>query len=581
MDSGINHFPYKTDDLAIYPGDHRDRLNDAFEVLEKEQILDRIWDHDHTVWKDDPTDIQNRLGWLHSPGWMKKNVKAIRDFTHQVLGAGLTRAVLIGMGGSSLAPEVFRNIFGVKEGFMDLSILDSTHPETIRAKESELDYSKTLFIVSTKSGGTVETLSLLKYFYHRAVDRLGRDMAGNHFIAITDSGSRLEKLGIDHGFRKIFLNDPDIGGRFSVLSYFGLVPAALIGLTPDQILENAARAAERSVSKTGEGPGPSAALLGAALGSLAMAGVDKMTLITPPELAPFCPWIEQLIAESTGKEKKGILPVLSPGIKEPGSYRDDRVFVCMQLEGEHHLDGKMEGLVERRIPLICLPIKKIQHLPGEFFRWEMATAIACAYLEINPFNQPNVEAAKVRARETLAEFETEGRPPRLKSTQSFTDIDAVSDLTADTPSGLLGLFLDQAVSEIKKDGPGGYVALHAYLPVHSRMDKALEALRTRIEERFSIAVTLGYGPRFLHSTGQLHKGDAGNGFFIQLTDESINDIMIPDGMKVKNASVSFRVLIDAQAMGDRQALIDSGRKVIRFQFKNRVIEALNRLAGEL
>jgi transaldolase/glucose-6-phosphate isomerase len=534
-------------------------IDEAVVELTEERVLLRIWSHDHTVWKPEPTEIKNRLGWLHSPEVMMDNVQRLNSFAQSVQADGYTHALLLGMGGSSLAPEVLRKTFGVKEGYLDLSVLDSTDPSAILAHEKELDLGKTLFIVATKSGGTVETLSFFKYFYNQVFAALGENEAGRHFIAITDPGSRLAELAQTYRFRETFLNDPDIGGRYSALSFFGLVPAALLGIDLSLILDRALRAACGSDAcvKIQENPG---ARLGVILGELAKAGRDKLTLILSPEIESFGDWVEQLIAESTGKEGKGILPVVGEPLGPHEVYGEDRIFIHVKVEGDQTYDKPLGKLEHSGHPVVHIQLQDRYDLGGQFFEWELATAIAGQRLAINPFDQPNVESAKVLAREMVAEYTEKGRLP---------DAD-----TAPLSTERLLAFLNEAER-------GAYVALQAYLQPTAETEEALGKLRKAIRDRTRLATSVGFGPRFLHSTGQLHKGDAGKGLFLQLTVDDPYDIPIPEKAGLSDASLTFGVLKKAQAMGDQQALMNAGRKVLRFHLGEDVLSELQILTTSL
>jgi glucose-6-phosphate isomerase len=479
---------------------------------------------------------------------MLEHIPRLTHFVDAVRADGYTDVLLLGMGGSSLAPEVFRKTFGVKAGYLDLAVLDSTDPGTVLAHADGLDLSRTLFIVATKSGGTVETLSFFKYFYNWTAGALGAGRAGEHFIGITDPGSKLETLAHEYGFRDLFLNDPNIGGRYSALSYFGLVPAALVGVDLDRLVERALVAVRSCEPASGPAEaGNDGAWLGAILGELARLGRDKLTLVTSPALANVGDWIEQLVAESTGKEGKGILPVVGEPMGPPAAYGDDRLFVYLRLgdsgEASEAYDAAVQALEDAGHPVVRLRLDDVYDLGQQFFLWEFATAVAGHRLGINPFNQPNVEAAKVLAREAVAGYAQAGTLP--------------PDRPAPVEPSALAAFLASAQA-------GEYVALQAYLRPTPDVDAALLTLRTLIRDRLKLATTVGYGPRFLHSTGQLHKGDAGGGLFVQFTADSPQDVPIPDAAGSDQASMSFGVLELAQALGDKQALQAAGRRVIRF-----------------
>jgi glucose-6-phosphate isomerase/transaldolase/glucose-6-phosphate isomerase len=516
--------------------------------LEKDRIARRIRDRDHAVWRPDPAEISNRLGWLDSPTSMAAHLGEIRQVIDAARNEGCTHALLLGMGGSSLAPEVFRLTFGATPGFLDLGVLDSTHPAALLEWTRRLDPAKTLYLPATKSGGTVETMSFFKYFYNQTARLLGPGPAGRHFVAITDPGSGLEDLARQLKCRHVFLNDPEIGGRYSALSFFGLVPGGAIGMDLEKLLARARQAADD----------PQAGLvLGAALGAGAMAGRDKLTLIASPGLEAAGAWVEQLIAESTGKEGKGILPVDREPLLAPSAYGKDRLFAYVRLQGDDQHDRPVQALVEAGQPVVQMDLDEPYDLGAAFFEWEMATAIAGHLIDIHPFDQPNVEAAKVLARRMVQAYQEEGRLPELEPTLREGGLTVYGD----APAASLGEALQKFLSRGQRNR--SYIALQAYLHSAPQIDAALQKLRRRLLERTGLATTLGFGPRFLHSTGQLHKGDGGNGLFIQFIADPQEDAPIPDAAGKDESGISFGVLIAAQALGDRQALLDAGRPVLR------------------
>jgi len=532
-----------------------DSIEQSLIDLQNERIVDRIWQKDHTVWGKDPTEISNRLGWLDCLEVTRKSFAEINSFVDEIKSEGFTQALLMGMGGSSLTPEVFRFTFGLKKGFLDLHVLDSTHPEAILEYENKLDPSKTLYIVSTKSGGTVETMSFMKYFYNSALTRLDKEKVSQHFIAITDPGSGLEETAKKLNFRKIFLNDPNIGGRFSALSLFGIVPAALLGIDLNKLFDEASKLIVEC--KKPEVSDNSGAKLGGIIGSLAKKGVDKLTLIISSQIKYLGGWLEQLIAESTGKGGKGILPVdLEPTVPV-SEYGSDRVFVYLKIAGDNFFDNKVSEIRNAGFTLIEIEVNNVYQLGAEFFRWEFATAIAGYILDVQPFDQPNVESAKVAARAMMKEYQVKGKLPELKSTFESNGIKIFTDSNIENPDDIFSSFLSDS-----KSGKS-YVAIQAYLKPDEKIWQQLQLLRLEIVRKFKVATTLGYGPRFLHSTGQLHKGDSGNGFFIQLISDAQSDAAIPHEAGMDDSSISFGILIRAQALGDRQALVDSNRRVLR------------------
>jgi transaldolase/glucose-6-phosphate isomerase len=560
---------------TFHLGKFQAAVQTALSEIKRDRIMSRIWSRDHTVWKPQPTEITNRLGWLDIADRMIENLRRLHALADEVRADEYTHALLLGMGGSSLAPEVFRTTFGVKEGYLDLAVLDSTDPGAVLAYAAQLDLRKTLFIVSTKSGGTVETLSFFKFFYNRVVALVGEQGAGAHFVAITDPGSSLVELAQKYGFRATFLNDPDIGGRYSALSYFGLVPAALIGMDLTTLLDRAILMACNSDSCNQPDEGNNhGARLGAVLGELANAGRDKLTLILSPAIASFGDWVEQLIAESTGKEGKGILPVVAEPLADSEVYGEDRLFVYIRLADDTSQDAAVQALEDAGQPVVRIHLDELYDLGGQFFLWEMATAVAGYRLGINPFDQPNVEAAKALARKMVAAYHDQGKLPELTPAVQSEGLTVYGDIMADTPGEALRAFLDGAQ-------PGAYIALQAYVQPSTRTDTALRELRARLRDRTQRATTAGYGPRFLHSTGQLHKGDAGKGLFIQLTGDMPRDADIPDEAGQPVSTISFGTLKMAQALGDRQALLDAGRRVIRFDLGSDIAGGIKRLSEAL
>lgn len=551
----------------------------ALAQLRTGQIIRRIWDHDPTVWRPDPTEISDRLGWLHLPGGMAAAVDTLRAFADEIRAEGFRQVLLLGMGGSSLAPEVFARTFGPRANAsthgLPLEVLDSTHPDAVLAKATRFDPAHTLYVVATKSGGTVETFALFRYFYNLTADRVGAEAVGRHFVAITDPGSGLAETARRYSFRRTFLNDPTIGGRYSALSYFGLAPAALVGVDLGLLLARA-REAATACARTDHNP---AALLGAVMAELAGQGRDKLTLVLSPNLPGFDDWIEQLIAESTGKEGKGILPVVGEGLGGPRHYGADRVFVQIRLPGESEHDAALARLARAGHPVIRLELHDPYDLGGQFFLWEMATAVVGHLLGIQPFDQPNVESAKRLARQMVAAYRESGQLPSEPPLWDGGDIAVFGRSPAEgrrfrRAAALLKAFLQQAQ-------PGDYVAVQAYIAPGPAADAALALLRRRLQAYTRLATTVGYGPRFLHSTGQLHKGDAGRGLFLQLTDTPQHDVPIPDEAGAAASTLSFGTLIMAQALGDGEALRREGRRLLRFHFRGDTLAGIQALAAAL
>ena len=524
----------------------------ARDRLCRERVAARIIGRDHTLWKPDPGGIITCLGWIDSPVAMAGHLRGIDDLLEGARQEGLTRALVLGMGGSSLAAEVYARLLAVPDGHLHLSILDTTDPATVRDLTSG-DPSRTLFLPATKSGGTVETLSLLKYCYNLAIEAVGRHRAGRHFAAITDPDSGLHELARSLGFRQTFLNDPEIGGRYSSLSLFGIVPARLAGADPVRLLAGGLEAREQIVD---DGDG---LRLGAALGAAEEVGRDKLTLIASPSLGPLGAWIEQLVAESTGKEGRGILPVHGEPPGEPGSYAGDRLFACLKLSGEDDTDALARDLAAAGHPVVRIELDGVHDIGAAMFQWKVATVVAAHLMGINPFDQPNVEAAKVLARSMLDEYRSGGVLPVPSPDLVENGVAAFGPVEGDRLREAIRSFL----SVEQELSPRPYVAFHGYLPPVPGVEAALTRTRRRLRDRMRLATTLGYGPRFLHSTGQLHKGDAGHGLFVQITIDDPLDLPIPDAPGELTSTTTFGVLKAAQALGDRQALVDAGRRVLR------------------
>jgi glucose-6-phosphate isomerase len=515
--------------------------------------VERVWRHDASFWGGDAgraRSVTSRLGWLGIPDVMREQAGDLMRFAGEIRSAGFRDAVVLGMGGSSLAPEVLRrSMSGASAGaFPRLHVLDTTDPATILALVRDIDVGRTLFFVSSKSGTTIEANTLFAYFYELVRANKG-ERAGENFAAITDEGTPLQRLSAERGFRRCFVNASDIGGRYSALSYVGLVPAAVAGVDVAKLLARGKEAMESAKARDSE-----PLLLGAALGELARAGRDKCTLLVSPGIASFGLWAEQLIAESTGKDGKGILPVDGEPLASVGDYGDDRVFLQLRLDGDENakMDVLAAELVADGRPLIAIDLASLYDLGREFFRWEFAVAIAGQVLGINPFDEPNVQESKDNTTRVLREFEASGKldvlGPGEHQQPTVITADGVRPMR-DAP---------RVVSEILEGvRPPAYVAVTAYVQQTETSDAVFEAVRRGIQERCGVATTLGYGPRFLHSTGQLHKGGPARGVFLQVTAEDAEDVSIP------GYAFTFGQLKRAQAIGDFQSLVGRGRPVVR------------------
>lgn len=538
-------------------GGYQNTVTIRLKAWQAAQVSTRIWEQDGTVWVPDPdeavatNDLTNRLGWLTMPAEMLTKIEELTSFAEEIKTAGFQEVVLLGMGGSSLAPELFMATFGAENG-LPLTVVDSTNPDQIVVVTNQLtDLSKTLFLVSSKSGGTLETLSFYKYFYQLVSQQ--QDNPGENFVAITDPGSKLEVMAKEQQFRRIFSSPAEVGGRYSALTYFGLVPAALVGVDLGKLLRRANSMATACRNPAAQNPGLQ---LGAIMGELALLGRDKLTLFASPQIDALGMWIEQLVAESTGKHGRGILPVVGEPIADPAAYNNDRLFVFLRMKGDDNasLDGRVDVLEAAGHPVIIIEMDELVDFGQEFFRWEIATAAAGAVLKVNPFDQPNVESAKTKAKELMLQFEETGSLPTESPTLDYDDIDAYGPAMGETVTESLKAFVSQT-------RPGDYIALMAYLPYTSEIDAALQELRLALRNGLRVATTVGYGPRFLHSTGQLHKGDGNKGLFIQITHVPANEVDIP------GEKYSFATLMAAQAQGDYQALHENDRRLIRFHIE--------------
>jgi transaldolase / glucose-6-phosphate isomerase len=512
-----------------------------------EEVARRIFERDDTLWGPaGQPEVSNRLGWLDVHDRLLAEVDELEAFAQQARADGLTEAVVLGMGGSSLAPEVFRRSFGTHADGLILHVLDSTDADAVRDVEAEIDVAKTLFVVSSKSGGTIETLSAFHYFWEKTGDN------GAQFVAITDPGSGLAALGEERGFRRVFLNDPNIGGRYSALSYFGIVPAALLGADLRALLGGAAELEEQL--RAGDPAANPGLWLGCAIGELALARRDKLTFVVDPPIESYGLWVEQLIAESTGKHGKGVLPVADEPLAAPEAYGGDRVFLHLHDDAAHPPAGASDNddvvgrLVAAEQPVITIGAHGASDLGRIMVLFEFATAVVGWVLEINPFDQPNVQAAKDKTNDVLS-IDT---PP------------AIEEAGADALATLLDA------------GPSSYLAIQGYLAPTPEFDGEIAELRALIRDRTSMATTFGYGPRYLHSTGQLHKGGPPEGRFLQLLHEADEDVAIPGG-----SVATFETLKRAQADGDLLILRDHGLPAERIVLRGDPVAALRTIKENL
>ena len=536
------------DDLVFGDPATSEAARRLLDGLIERRIPERIRQRDYTVWRNDPREIADRLGWLDAGEFLHSRLGDLAVFVDQVRSEGYQDVVLLGMGGSCLGPEVLRRSYGPVSGYPRLTMLDSTVPEQIRAVGSVIDPARTLFIVSSKSGGTIETLSFYHYFRALVAETLSNENAGQNFVAITDDGTPLQRLGTDEGFRQVFLNPADIGGRYSVLSWFGMVPAALSGIDVHGILDSAEKMRDKCLGDSPEiNPG---LLLGALLGSAALEGRDKVTLIAPQPIEGFGLWVEQMIAESLGKEGRGIVPVAGEPLLGPDCYGADRLFVFLETPGCAEIRRSVDALQLAGHPVARIPVCECSDLGAEFYRWEYAISVAGAVLDVHPFDQPDVQGAKDNTDRLLEVYLRSGSLPEHVASDS------------------LGSLLEQVKG-------GDYFAIISYMPLDTECDRLLYELRARVMQRCHIATTAGYGPRYLHSTGQLHKGGPGNGLFLHLTQGAHRPLAIP------GQRYGFDVLAAAQAIGDYEALCKLGRRVTSVNLGECPRDGLRRLLDEI
>jgi transaldolase/glucose-6-phosphate isomerase len=525
-----------------------DRIARRLDILAANSFPDRLFAQDPTLWSDEPSgqaEIRHRLGWMTSPQKARAKLPAYQEFATQVQDAGISRYLVIGMGGSSLATEVLSSVFSSKDvpkaEVRLLGILDSTDPSQVAQATADFPPGESLYIVSSKSGVTTEVTAAFDYLWAQS------NSDSSRFVAITNEGTSLEQMARELRFRRVFIADSTVGGRFSALTDFGMVPAALLGVDLDRLLSSA----ERMQLECGQevpvqrNPG---IVLGAVLGEAAAAGRDKLAIISDSSLGALPEWIEQLVAESSGKNGKGILPVVLEPLDVPDVYGPDRLFVYIRKNGE--LDAGVQALRQAGFPVISHSVPEGNDVAAEFFRWEMAVAVACHILGVNAFDQPDVQESKDRTRSKIAEFHSIGR--LMEGDWDVTTCDRQLQLGA---SGKFRSFLGQAV-------PGNYIAINAYLPRRQDVIDELQRQRVLIRERTHLAVTAGFGPRFQHSTGQLHKGGPNNGLFIQIVSDTAHDLQIP------GQDLSFGTLIRAQALGDYETLVARGRRVLRVLLAN-------------
>ncbi|MBX7174421.1 MAG: bifunctional transaldolase/phosoglucose isomerase [Pyrinomonadaceae bacterium] len=533
--------------------------------------IKRVWEKDATVWSN--SDEAKWLAWLDVVGVELADLQKYKDFANDI--KSFESVVLLGMGGSSLCPEVLAVTFGVK----NFHVLDSTVPAQVKAVENKVDLAKTLFIVASKSGSTLEPNCFKQYFYERVAETVGRENAGKHFVAITDPGSKMQSVAERDNFRHIFFGDPEIGGRFSALSPFGMCALASMQLDVEGFL-NCANAMVTACKNENPGENPGA-VLGTILGVSHAQGRDKLTIITSPKIYDLGAWLEQLIAESTGKIGVSIIPVDREEVQNADTYGNDRVFVFLDVEDDFEDKGTLstlKNLEKNGQPVIRINLIDRKHLGQEFFRWEFATAVAGSLMRINPFNQPDVESAKIEARKITEEYEQTGELPEetpffeADGIKLFSDEKNTADLNSLVGEKTLANYLQAHFSRIKEND---YFALLGYIEMNAENEDLLQTIRHKVLKEKDVATCLGFGPRFLHSTGQAYKGGANNGVFLQITSDDAIDFPVPE------QKFTFGVVKSAQARGDFQVLVDRDRRALRVHLGSNVREGLEKLIAVL
>jgi transaldolase/glucose-6-phosphate isomerase len=536
----------------------------------------RFWQHDASVWTG--TDEANWMGWLDITAQQIAHSDKLQAAVADVKKENFSDILLLGMGGSSLCPDVLAMTFGKVAGFPQLHVLDSTDPAQVKAAESKVNLARTLFIVSSKSGTTLEPNIFKRYFFERAKQTVGADKAGSRFIAITDPGSKMQQVAEADRFRHIFPGLPSIGGRYSALSNFGVVPGALMGLDMNRFLARTQEMVEACGAGVGVEQNPGV-LLGIILGTAARSGRDKLTLITSPGISALGAWLEQLVAESTGKQGKGIVPVDREDVGPPEIYGNDRMFAYVRLESapDKTQDAKVTALEQAGHPVVRIPLGDIYDLGQEFFRWEIATAVSGSIIGINPFNQPDVEASKIATRNLTTEYEKTGSLPAEKPVLEDGGIKLFTDaVNADALAKAAGsdkTLAGYLHAHIKGAGAGDYFALLAYIQMNAGHETLLQKLRLALRDRKRVATCLEFGPRFLHSTGQAYKGGPNSGVILQITCDDAADLPVP------GQRYTFGVVKAAQARGDFQVLAERGRRALRVHLGKDLAAGLERLAA--
>jgi len=556
------------------PDKFENDVNASLQNWKKSGKVKRLWQKDAALWTG--TDEDKWLGWLDITEQQIEDIGRLKEIAADIKEAGFKYALLLGMGGSSLCPEVLRMTFGKAAGYPDLHVLDSTDPAQIKALEESVDLSSTICIVSSKSGSTLEPNIYKQYFFDRVKAKVGEKEVGNRFIAITDPGSKMQRVAERDKFRKIFMGVPSIGGRYSALSNFGMVPAAVMGIDVSKFLKNTQKMVEACGADSDATTNPGV-ILGTILGLAADQGRDKMTIITSPGIYDLGAWLEQLLAESTGKSGKGIIPVDRELLSKPDVYGNDRVFAYLRLESDPDKEqaAAVDALAKAGHPVVRIVLPDIYTLGQEFFRWEIATAVAGSLIGINAFNQPDVEASKTETRKLTTEYESTGKlPPESPfftgdGAKLYADLKNAGELKG---GGTLAGFLKKHLARI---GAGDYFAVLGYITMNEAHEEALQAIRLAVRDNKKVATVLGFGPRFLHSTGQAYKGGPNSGVFLQITCDDAVDILVP-GQKY-----TFGVVKSAQARGDFAVLAERGRRALRVHLGKDVAAGLATLTDAI
>ncbi len=555
------------------PNDLEQAVEKSLADWQSNDKVNRLWARDASLWSN--SDEAKWLGWLEIVERQIADKQKFADFRAEVSRENFSHVLLLGMGGSSLCPEVLSFTFGKQNNFPKLHILDSTVPSQIREVESKIDLAKTLFFVSSKSGSTLEPNIFQAYFYDRVSQTVGRENAGKQFVAITDPNSKMQQVAEQNNFRKIFFGDSQIGGRYSALSDFGMIPLAAMGVDVGGFLQRTSEMVEACKTPAQDNPG---VILGAILGTAARDfGRDKVTIFTSQTIFDAGAWLEQLIAESTGKEGKSLIPVDREDVSSPENYSNDRVFAYLRLENEQ--DEKQESAIaaleEAGQPVVRIVLTDEMNLGQEFFRWEIATAVAGAIMEINPFNQPDVEASKIVTKELTSEYEKTGNLPSEtpifegEGVKLFTDERNESELNESVGAEKsLANYIEAHLMRIK---PDDYFGLLAYVEMNAENQALTQEIRQGIMQKHHVATCLGFGPRFLHSTGQGYKGGANNGVFLQITSDDVEDLAVP------NQKYSFGIVKSAQARGDFAVLAERNRRALRVHLGANVKNGLSKI----